>query len=316
MTLNNIFFGTSGRLRSGWRFSVFVLGFAVTSIGIGAIGWMFFVAMPERFAPGTSAFLVANALLSMIPALVIGWLCGKYLEGLPFKALGAWFMEGWFRHLLFGLLIGALTVAFAVAIAWVFGGLRFEFNAANSGAIAGSLVVTFVIFAVAAAFEEALFRGYVFQTFTRSGLAWLAILLTSVPFAIVHLNNPSSGLISTLNTALAGIWFGVAYLKTRDLWFVWGLHLMWNWVQGSFFGVEVSGMSEIVKAPLMNEIDSGPHWLTGQDYGIEGGIACTIALIVSSVLLNYIPALKPGDEMLALTSPESEMQQSEPIHSV
>ena len=91
---------------------------------------------------------------------------------------------------------------------------------------------------------------------------------------------------------------------------------MWNWVQGSVFGVEVSGMSEIVKAPLMNEIDSGPHWLTGQDYGIEGGIACTIALIVSSILLNYIPALKPSDEMLALTSPASEMQQPEPIHSV
>ena len=72
--------------------------------------------------------------------------------------------------------------------------------------IAVSGAVSFAIFAVAAAFEEALFRGYLLQTFARSNLAWLAILLTSVFFGAMHLGNPNATFISTANTILAGIW--------------------------------------------------------------------------------------------------------------
>ena len=149
--------------------------------------------------------------------------------------------------------------------------------------------MSFVLIAVAAAAEEALFRGYIFQTFARSKLVWLAIALTSVFFGAVHLRNPDWGVISTLNTILAGIWFSIAYLKTRDLWLVTGLHVMWNWVQGAIFGIEISGTTDLASASLMREVDSGPAWLTGGTYGIEGGIAATIALLVSMLVIYLLP---------------------------
>ena len=127
-------------------------------------------------------------------------------------------------------------------------------------------------------------------------------MLTSLPFGIIHFANPNAGKISTVNTILAGVWFGVAYLKTRDLWFVWGMHLVWNWMQGSVFGIEVSGLTEITTAPLLKEIDKGPTWLTGESYGIEGGIACTIAIVASTAIIYFLPELRPSEEMLALTS--------------
>jgi hypothetical protein len=130
------------------------------------------------------------------------------------------------------------------------------------------------------------------QTLDRSGFAWLAILLTSLFFGLVHAGNPSSTLFSTVNTILAGVWFSIAYLKTRDLWFVTGLHMMWNWTQGSIFGIEVSGLTNLASVSLLKEIDSGPTWLTGQTYGIEGGIACTIALIVSTITILAVPKMK------------------------
>ena len=197
----------------------------------------------------------------------------------------------------------------AVLAAVVFGGLRFELNAAAPGSIVISLITSFLIFAIASAFEEAFFRGYVLQTFARSGLAWLAILLTSITFGAAHLGNPNANTFGALNTILAGVWLSVAYLKTRDLWFVWGVHLMWNWMQGSIFGVEVSGMTDITTSPLLKEIDSGPAWLTGQNYGIEGGVLCTIALIISTVVIYYMPWVKPDEELLALTSKSSENYQ-------
>ncbi|HMS10020.1 MAG TPA: CPBP family intramembrane metalloprotease, partial [Pyrinomonadaceae bacterium] len=103
---------------------------------------------------------------------------------------------------------------------------------------------------------------------------------------------PNASAFSWGNTFLAGIWFAVAYLRTRDLWFATGLHVMWNWMQGAFFGIEVSGLRELIPAPLLMETDAGPAWLTGGTYGLEGGIACTIALLISTAVIWFVPGPK------------------------
>lgn len=300
--LNAYIFENNGNLRSGWRAGIFLFAFIFVSVTIGTATLAVFATAGIESKAGSPIFLVVNGLTSLITALVIGWLCGKWLESLPFRALGASFTKSWLKHLIVGSAVGAFTLAFAVAIAFGFGGERFVLNVeAGTEAVARSLAVSLLVFAAASAFEEAFFRGYLLQTFERSGLAWLAILLTSLFFGAVHAGNPNAGVISTLNTILAGIWFSVAYLKTRDLWFVWGLHLMWNFTQGSIFGIEVSGLTEITANPLLKEIDTGPTWLTGTTYGIEGGIACTIALVISTVAIQYLPILKPDPELLQLS---------------
>ncbi|MGB7210811.1 MAG: type II CAAX endopeptidase family protein [Pyrinomonadaceae bacterium] len=305
MELKSIFVGRSNILRSGWRFAVFFIAFVVLAVAFGGVAQTLLIAANIPSGQGSMSSLVVNAVFSLIPALFIGWLCGKLLEGLPFRALGAWFTRFWAMHLILGLVMGTATIGLAVLIAAAFGGLRFTLNPDQGNtAIWLTLAVSFAVFAIAAAFEEALFRGYILQTFNRSGLGWLAITLTSVFFGFVHIRNLSAGTISTLNTILAGVWFGIAYLKTRDLWFVWGMHLMWNWVQGAVFGIEVSGLTDITTAPLLKEIDKGPTWLTGETYGIEGGIACTFAIIASIAIIYFLPILKPSEEMLALTSSE------------
>jgi uncharacterized protein len=297
MDIRWILFDSNGRLRSGWRFVVFSVLFIVAAMMIGAVGITLLSSLSVPLEPETPGFILTNGLLMLIPALLAGWLCGKYLEGLPFRALGAWFTGGWLRNLMAGILFGAGTLAFAVLMAFIFGGLRFESNPIDTVVLTRSLGWSFLIFAVGAAWEEALFRGYILQTFARSGLAALAIGMTAVFFGAIHLGNPSAGLISTLNTILAGVWFGIAYLKTRDLWFVWGIHLMWNWMQGAFFGIEVSGITSLVAAPLLREIDSGPGWLTGETYGVEGGIVTTVAIVVSTVMIYFVPWLKASKEL-------------------
>ncbi len=303
MSVNAIFFNPFSRLRSGWRFAIFLAAFVSFAVLFGTLAQAFLIFATFDIAPGSAIFLVVNGAASLIVALLLGWLCGKFLDGVPLRALGASFTNYWLRHLGFGLLIGALTVGFAVLLAVIFGGLSFRVNpAAGSSAVFTTLLVSFLVFAVAAAWEEAFFRGYMLQTFSRAGLAWLAIALASIFFGVVHLGNPNAGAISSFNTALAGVWFGIAYLKTRDLWFVWGMHLMWNWMQGAFFGIEVSGLTDITAAPLLIEIDRGPVWLTGENYGIEGGIVTTVAILLSTAAIHFLPILKPSKEMLAFTS--------------
>ncbi len=304
MTLHAAFYNNSGRLRSGWRFAMFLLMFIFASLVLSVVMQGISAALNAEFAGGSGVFLLVSSILSLAAALAVGWLAGRFFEGLPFRALGASFTSGWAQNLVLGLLIGGATITLAVAIAFIGGNFRLKMNSAPAAAIADTAVRSLVIFAAAAAFEEALFRGYILQTFSRAGLAWFAIAMTSAFFGVVHLGNPNAGIISTANTVLAGVWFGVAYLKTRDLWFPFALHFVWNWMQGSVFGIEVSGLTEIVREPLFREADAGPVWLTGGDYGIEGGIACTIAIAASIAAIHFIPWTKADAELLAMSGPE------------
>ena len=243
---------------------------------------------------GARAPFIVNSIITLIPALAIGYLCTRTLEGLPFSALGAGFRPGWTRNLMAGIALGFATLVLAATPGIVSGRLSFSVSdRPGDNSLPLALLSGFVLFAVAAAFEEAFFRGYIFQTLVRADLAAVAIALTSIFFAILHLENPNAGVFSTLNTIIAGIWFGIAYLKTRDLWFVWGLHLMWNFTQASLFGIEVSGLSDIGEPSLLSEYDIGPTWLTGGNYGLEASGACTIALTLSLVFISKAKWLKP-----------------------
>jgi membrane protease YdiL (CAAX protease family) len=187
-------------------------------------------------------------------------------------------------------LLGGVGFCIALLMAVTAGGVSLAVNRdSSSAAIWNTLLVTLVVFAVGALSEETLLRGYPLQTLVRSEQIILGVAVTSVLFSLGHLGNPDIGYLSLLNTLLAGVWFAAAYLKTRDLWFPFGMHLMWNWLQGPVFGINVSGIADLSPDPVMRTTDHGPAWLTGGTYGIEGGIACTVAIVLSIGLVWMVP---------------------------
>ena len=319
MTLRHIFINDVGRLRSGWRLVIFVLTYVVlfylitTLVRVAyALGNLLF---PNVTLHGNLQDLVFRIIL-LVSSLLAAYLCTRWLEGLPWRAIGLWLHARWFRDLLIGSAIGIASLALAAGIAAAVGGLRFSVSPASMfPQVAKTLILSGGLFIVAALAEEALFRGYPLQTLTRARLAWLGVFLTSVPFAAVHLENPSAGPLSSINTALAGIWLGVAYLRTRSLWFPLGVHWAWNWALGSLFGLPVSGLTRLAPYPLLQGIDLGPTWLTGGSYGIEGGLACTIALVISTIFIWRTRLVSATEEMMRLTSQENPISsQSPPVH--
>jgi hypothetical protein len=126
---NSIFFNEAGRLRSGWRFSIFLLSYLLFTgvFGVGLIAVM--SNLPIGFSPNSLlAFVVPFAVFGAI-AIFLGWFFGKAFEDLPFRALGCSLTKNWLKDLVFGLIIGAASFGFAALVAAIFGGLRFEFNA-------------------------------------------------------------------------------------------------------------------------------------------------------------------------------------------
>jgi CAAX protease family protein len=281
------FTNKEGHLRSGWRAAFFAVVFLVVAKLFEVAASMIILAVVPRegFLAMTVNFLT-GAMVLFSSATLVGWGCAKVFEELPFRSLGWWPHRGWLKNAALGSLIGAASLLLAAGFTAISRGIRFSFNPSPATTIGQTVVVSLVVFVVAGAAEEALFRGYPLQTFARAKLAWVGVLITSVPFAAVHLMNPNvSRGFTFVNTAVAGIWLAVAYLRTRSLWFPLGLHWSWNWTQASLLGLPVSGIQRITPAPLLHAMNAGPDWLTGGAYGIEGGAACTLALIISIVVV-------------------------------
>jgi membrane protease YdiL (CAAX protease family) len=188
----------------------------------------------------------------------------------------------------------------------------------------------FVGLAIAAAWEEVLFRGYGFQWICRATgnvivyavrplfplepdvvAQWLGrafwIALSSGVFAIMHAANPNAGILSGINTGLAGIWLAVAVFRTRALWLACGLHLGWNFAQGPLLGLPISGLGSAESGmsipSLWSTALTGPNWATGGSYGIEAGLPCTVVLFIAIALAALYkprplgqdaPVLRPG----------------------
>jgi len=304
--MKSIFFNENGNLRSGWRASIFLITYLLLAGAFIFAATVLLAGLPIGPSIGSYLPITITFAISSVIAIVLGWLYGKFFEGVPFKALGCAFREKWILHLVAGCLVGAFSIATAVVVAAAAGGLKLTINKdSSSSAIWSSLAVTFLVFLVGAVSEETLFRGYLLQTLTRSRQVFAGVAVTSVLFGLAHMGNPGVSRLAILNTFLAGIWFAVAYLKTRDLWFPLGIHLIWNWMQGPVFGINVSGIGDLSMDPVMRTADVGPPWLTGGNYGIEAGAACTFALVVFTGVIYLLPWPKPTAKMLELTSKET-----------
>ena len=312
--LQKLFLNSVGRLRSGWRLLVFVgiylaLMFFITS-GIRLIYALLTYLAPDM-RPAEHLEDLVFRLILLTSSLAAGYICARLLEGLPWRSLGLTFHTRWLRDLIVGSIIGVGTLVIATAVAFAGGGLSFRFSSAGVSSVLTTLLISAGLFIISGLAEEALCRGYPLQTFVRARLVWLGVLITSVAFGAGHLKNPNAGaFLAFANTTLAGVWLAVAYLRTRSLWLPLGVHWAWNWALGALFGLPVSGITRIAPHPLLVGTDLGPAWLTGAAYGIEGGLACTLALVVSTIFIWRTGLVSATEELKKLTSDENPVRPS------
>ena len=265
--MRNLLFDRHGDVRGGWRVAAFmcIVLFFVT----GAV-------YPLR-AAGIESPLTERSLL-VVASLSATWMLTRYVNRKPLRAVGLWVHDGTLRELGAGCLLGFLMMAgiYAVEVA-----LGYVTPSSSGLGPVGALAVagaSILWFGVAALAEELLFRGYAFQTLIQVVTFLPATLLMAVVFALAHMQNPHFTAFSVCNLVLSGMLFSFAYMKTRSLWLPFGLHFAWNFSQTTLFGLPTSGMREPGRE-LFFAAQSGPAWIGGGEYGPEGGVLATIALV-------------------------------------
>jgi uncharacterized protein len=208
--------------------------------------------------------------------VLVLWVVFK--EKRPFSSVGLRGTRVVSRFLL-GVLGGAVLFLIPVAILVASGQYHVVDAGTRTSGLSALLPVALLlaVWIVQATTEEIVFRGYLLQIHGQQLPAWLAIAITSVGFALIHFSFRPLPLI---NISLVAAFFSFVALRHGSLWMVAGLHTGWNYVQGNILGIPVSGGSRQTSLLFMGPAQGAPDWLTGGAFGIEGGAAATVVLVV------------------------------------
>ncbi len=260
----------------------------------------FLLLLVNSAAPGAAPGMPREArsllwyVLATSGLLLESWLFLRIFHGRSYRALGLWFYPDWGREMAAGVAIGAGLLVTVVTALGATRAAIFRGPTGDAHALPGLLFLGGWML-LAAAFEEVLFRGYLFQRLLDGAGSVVAAAVFSALFAAAHLGNPSTTVLSTANTFLAGLLLSVAYLKTRALWMPIGLHWAWNFTMGPIFSLPVSGLS---LQPTLLRVDLvGAKWLTGGAYGPEGGVALTAACLAATLWLGRTRRVSPSRAM-------------------
>ncbi|UCB52510.1 MAG: CPBP family intramembrane metalloprotease [Candidatus Zixiibacteriota bacterium] len=232
-----------------------------------------------------------------IALVLAGWITLRWIDRRPFALLGMSFSAQGIKELLAGLAFGFLYLTVCFLILRLAGLVDVTAGGMNSQTLE-SMLRYLVVFSVAGVFEEVVNRGYLLQALIEGTRAWIAILGFSFIFSLVHIFNEDFSWVSGLCLLLQGILFGLAYFRTRSLWVPIGMHVAWNWTQGSLWGMKVSGTE--TGSSFLVSLPKGPELLSGGSFGAEASL---ITLAVTACLVLYVwkaKWIRPTQEKSAL----------------
>jgi uncharacterized protein len=291
-----------GRVRPIWRFLIAAVLASACWIGVGLL------LQPASIVNGVAA--IAFAIVVAVNVSIFFALSLTLDRAVrPMAYIGFSTDVPVARLMTIGFAFGAAMVSLAVLLVAIGGTVSFRWR--PDGTMLQAAAVQMAVFPIAALHEELMFRGYPFQRLTESIGAWPAIIVLSLLFAVPHLYNPNSTIFAAFNTAAVGSLLGAAYLLTRSLWLSWGIHWGWNLVLAVGYGLSVSGFD--TDGPV-DGLATGPEWLTGGAYGIEGGASGSIAIVAGFGVLLWVirrpaligaPAPPPSTYVISSSSPAS-----------
>ncbi|MDR2753556.1 MAG: CPBP family intramembrane metalloprotease [Oscillospiraceae bacterium] len=278
-----------GELRGGWgvllgflalQFSTVVANFL---LGLALVVYAMRDGQPLRVeaaqnlletSPGMQMF---GSILSVMCSVGATLLLFKLLYKRPLRHMGLAGPRapGAAKDLLLGCGLGLAAISAAAGVLLLGGGVV---EYVNFKALTEPRFWVWLLLFVAVAFNEELFtRGLLMTVMKTTRSKATVLLVPAAVFALMHLGNPAYSWLPALNIFLVGLVFGAFFLRTGQLWLPIGFHFAWNFFQGNFWGLEVSGLAT---PSLLKTRFTGPAWLTGGAFGAEGGVAVTAVCLV------------------------------------
>ncbi|MFT3710027.1 MAG: CPBP family intramembrane metalloprotease [Archangium sp.] len=270
--MKKIFRADDGRVRSGWVIVVFGIAASLVGGGVIVILTLLGLGEPNTIEPRLLFPTLASLSSGVAATLVVAFLFKEetVFDTKPLKPFGI------------GFALGAAAIVLSVIVPVLAGAQTLKLNPQFSPM---RMLLEFIALAPAGFGEELLLRGLAFQALRRGVGTPAAVIGSSVLFGVMHLTNPHASIVAALIITLVGLWFGTALVRTGTIWLPMGLHVGWNFFEGSVFGQPVSGLSPGV--PLFTATwPASRSFLSGSDFGPEaaGWTAVVLALALALTL--------------------------------
>ena len=221
----------------------------------------------------------------------------RVVDHLPFSMLGL-SLKGRGMSIFNGMAVAMVMYAVGFSVSCICGFVVVEGYALDWWV----LFYSFIYYLCVSISEEVMCRGYILGRMLESGKInrYVALLISSSLFALLHLFNPNVTVLSFINLIMAGYMLGLVFLFTRNLWFAISLHLFWNWIQGSVLGYDVSG-TKPMPGLLQISIPENNVWSGGM-FGFEGSLVCTFCMLffIVSVTIYFNKKAKQKNSAMAL----------------
>lgn len=190
------------------------------------------------------------------------------------------------RSYAIGVALGALLLLTPAALGYAIGGFTpIDRDAGVAQGLAALPQLSWMLPAlvVAAFAEELVLRGFLLRLWHDRLGKWIALSCTSGLFALLHLGNPDASVLGAIGALVAGFWLGLAFLETRSLLHVAGLHLGWNAAIALILGLPVSGLALPALMRWLPSADTKSQLLWGGGYGPEEGLVFHLTLLLGAV---------------------------------
>lgn len=213
--------------------------------------------------------------------LVVLLFC-RAIEGRKFRTMG-FFKEKAGIQYLAGLGIGFALFSCVVGLSYAMGGLHFE----DAGTVTPMLLVILLGYGIQGMSEEVMCRGYLMTTIMRHHNVWVAVGINALFFGLMHGANAGFSGLALVNLILYAVMISLYTLRTNSLWGSCAIHSIWNFAQGNFYGLPVSGIDSGESVFRMSL--QGSPLVNGGDFGLEAGIPTSIVMITAICILLFVP---------------------------
>jgi membrane protease YdiL (CAAX protease family) len=203
------------------------------------------------------------------------------------------------RELLTGLMVGTSIMFTFLIIVLTCGWMEikgFAWNERDWVSILKDFSLAVGYMAAVAVTEELFFRGYLLQMFEKFLNLKMAVIVSSVIFALVHLLNPGIAgtdlIFVVISHTLAAILIAMSFVTNRSLWAPIGIHFAWNLMEYYLLGLTGINANEAVF--LVTKITGPKLWvgIPGTTFGPETSITGIIVLIGVIVVFSKNNKLK------------------------
>ncbi len=270
------------RLRAGWRLLLQTLMMLAILMVLAIFSGLILARLPISLG---AFILTLGEFLSFLAVTLSIYLARRWFDRRSFVSLGLKWDRLALSDLLLGIGLAGGMIAAIFLIEWSLGWLFFQGFSWESKpwtTLLLQLINSALLFIGVGWTEELLSRGYWLQNLSEGINRIGGVLISSFFFALAHLNNPNFSWMALAGLFASGLFFAYAYLRTGQLWLPIGLHIGWNFFEGSVFGFQVSGVE--IERLILQQV-RGPTLFTGGEFGPEAGLILFPVLILAALMI-------------------------------